>query len=68
MWAPELDTLAMLQGNLADDYTVFHGVHWSPEHDCYTVFGEIDFVVVNRSGDVLVIEQKNGPLKGPNAT
>ena len=25
-------------------------------------FGEIDFVIVNQSGDVLLIEQKNGPL------
>jgi len=23
----------------------------------------VDFVVVNRSGDVLLIEQKNGPLE-----
>lgn len=61
--APELETLARLKKELSADYTVFHGVHWSRSYRGYTVFGEIDFVVVNRSGRVLVIEQKNGPVE-----
>lgn len=61
--SPELETLALLQKRLPNDYTVFHGVHWTREHTSGTRFGEIDFVVVNRSGDVLFIEQKNGALK-----
>jgi hypothetical protein len=28
----ELATLAQLQKTLPDDYTVFHGVHWSREY------------------------------------
>ena len=59
---PELDTLALLRKRLSDDYTVFHGVHWSREYEKWTHFGEVDFVVVNRSGDVLLMEQKNGAL------
>ena len=59
---PELATLALLRKRLPDDYTVFHGVHWSREYAKWTHFGEVDFVVVNRSGDVLLIEQKNGTL------
>lgn len=59
----ELETLAQLKKDLPQEFTVFHGVHWSRSHKGYTVFGEIDFVVVNRSGDVLVIEQKNGPME-----
>lgn len=61
--SPELETLALLQKSLADDYTVFHGVHWSREYNRHTVYGEIDFVVVNRAGDVLLVEQKNGGLE-----
>jgi hypothetical protein len=59
----ELDTLAYLKTALPAEYTVFHGVHWSREYVGRASFGEIDFVVVNRSGDVLFIEQKNGPLE-----
>ena len=58
----ELTTLALLKKRLSDDFTVFHGVHWSREYAKWTHFGEVDFVVVNRSGDVLLIEQKNGAL------
>jgi len=61
--SPELETLALLKRRLPNDYTVFHGVHWTREHKSGTRFGEIDFVVVNRSGEVLFIEQKNGALK-----
>lgn len=59
----ELATLELLRRALPDDYTVFHGVHWSRGYQRYSAFGEIDFVVVNRSGDVVVIEQKSGALQ-----
>jgi len=58
----ELATLAELKKRLPEDYTVFHGVHWSREYAKWTHFGEVDFVVVNRGGDVLLIEQKNWSL------
>jgi len=58
----ELDTLAYLQKNLSNDYTVFHGVHWSREYQSWTHFGEIDFVILNKNGKVIFIEQKNGAL------
>jgi hypothetical protein len=60
---PELETLAILRDRLPDDYTVFHSVHWSNAAADRTSFGEIDFVIVNKSGKVLVIEQKNGQLE-----
>jgi hypothetical protein len=59
----ELETLETLRTTLSDDYVVLHGVHWSRAFGEGTAFGEIDFVVVNRSGRVLVIEQKNGTLE-----
>lgn len=58
----ELETLIALRDGLPNDYLVYHSVHWSAVRPKYTDFGEIDFVVVNKAGDVLVIEQKNGPL------
>ncbi|MFZ0789802.1 MAG: NERD domain-containing protein/DEAD/DEAH box helicase [Chromatiaceae bacterium] len=60
---PELQTLRMLKASLPNDYTVFHGVHWTREYSGWTHFGEIDFVVLNQSGDALFIEQKNGVLE-----
>ena len=59
----ELETLHMLKTELPNEYTVFHGVHWSREYKAWTHFGEIDFVVLNRSGELLFIEQKNGELE-----
>ena len=62
----ELETLVMLRDGLPDDYLVYHSVHWSAVRPQYTDFGEIDFVVVNAAGHMLVIEQKNGPMvEGP---
>lgn len=58
----ELDTLAQL-AKLPDDYTVYHGVHWTRINEGFSVFGEADFVVVAPSGRVLVIEQKAGFLR-----
>jgi len=60
---PEHETLAILNTGLTDHFTVFHSVHWSRSYEKYTIFGEIDFVIVNQSGDVLIIEQKNGKLE-----
>jgi len=59
----ELETLRLLKTALPENYTVFHGVHWSREYAAWAHFGEIDFVVLNRSGDVLFIEQKNGAIE-----
>ncbi len=33
---PELETLKMLKSGLPNDYTVFHGVHWSREYEGWT--------------------------------
>jgi hypothetical protein len=60
---PELETLRQLQARLPSAYTVFHSVHWSREYKSDIKFGELDFVVVNQGGKVLVIEQKNGRLE-----
>ena len=61
--AAEVDTLRRLQAELAADYSVFHSVHWSRAYEKNTAYGEIDFIVMNNTGKVLVIEQKNGMLE-----
>lgn len=58
----ELETLQELATTLPDAYTVYHGIHWSTLERGHAVYGEIDFVVVNRAGDLLLIEQKLGFL------
>lgn len=58
----EIDTLAMLGQRLPDDYTVYHAIHWTNVDHAHAIYGEIDFVIVNRAGELLVIEQKSGLL------
>jgi hypothetical protein len=58
----EIETLALLESGLPDSYTVYHAVHWTNIERGYAVFGEIDFVVVNQAGNLLLIEQKSGFL------
>ena len=60
--AREIETLASLADALPDAYTVYHAVHWTHLEHGFSVYGEIDFVVVNLAGDVLLIEQKSGFL------
>jgi hypothetical protein len=59
----EIETLAVLEAGLPDELTVLHGVHWTRIEKGFSVFGEIDFVVVTPSARVLLIEQKSGFLK-----
>lgn len=63
----EIETLATLAAALPDAYTVFHGVHWTRLQQGHAVVGEIDFVVVNPAGDLLLIEQKSGFLAETDA-
>ena len=59
----ELQTLAQLAHGLGDDYTVYHGVHWTRvERNNYAIVGEIDFAIVGPTGKLLLIEQKTGLL------
>jgi hypothetical protein len=59
----ERETLALLEAALPDDYTVYHGVHWTRLNQGFSVFGEADFVIVSPSGRVMIVEQKTGFLR-----
>lgn len=59
----EAVTLHLLERELPDAYTVYHGVCWTKVHDRgFAVFGEIDFIVLEPSGAMLLVEQKDGAL------
>jgi hypothetical protein len=57
------ETLELFAAGLPDDYTVYHAVHWTNVERGFSVFGEIDFVIVARGGDLLLVEQKTGFLE-----
>ncbi|ANB75673.1 nuclease [Paraburkholderia phytofirmans OLGA172] len=56
----EIETLEMLRADLPDRYSVYHGVHWTRLRSGFSIFGEVDFIVVSPSGCLMVIEQKSG--------
>lgn len=59
----ELQTLAQLAIGLEDNYTIYHGVHWTRvDRKNYAIFGEIDFAIVGPTGKLLLIELKAGLL------
>ena len=58
----EIDLLATLERGLSDAYTLFHSVDWSRGAGRLEQHGEIDIVVVNQRGDVLLMEVKSGDV------
>lgn len=59
----ELALLRQLADGLSDQYHLFHSVDWAscePQGDRH---GELDVVVVNRAGDVALLEVKSGGLE-----
>lgn len=61
--AREIATLELLERQLQDaPYSIYHGVHWTNVEHGFSVYGEIDFIVLAPSGRMLVIEQVSGFL------
>ena len=59
----ELSTVEFLAEQLAESCVVFHSVDWLHARRYDVAVGEIDICVVGPAGKVVIIEQKNGPLK-----
>lgn len=59
----ELELLQTLERGLSDAFTLFHSVDWSRGDGTHEQHGEIDIVVVNQAGDVLLIEVKAGTVE-----
>lgn len=58
----ELELLQTLERGLSDAFTLFHSVDWSRGDGDHEQHGEIDIVVVNQAGDVVLIEVKAGTV------
>ena len=58
----ELSLLRTLEEGLSNAYVLFHGVDWSRGSGDREQHGELDIVVMNQSGDTLLIEVKAGPV------
>lgn len=58
--AAELDVVQRLAAGLSDAFAVFHSVDWSTGSAAAERHGEIDVVVANQAGDLLLIEVKAG--------
>jgi Nuclease-related domain len=58
----ELELLQTLERGLSDAYTLFHSVDWSRGIGVHEQHGEIDIVIVNQAGDVLLGEVKSGDV------
>ena len=61
--ARERDVLLQLQAQLPDNYTIYHGIHWSRIEHGLTVTGRIQFLVLGPSGIVYSILMKTGLMK-----
>lgn len=59
----ELDLLQTLERGLPDACTLFHSVDWSRGTEAQELHGEIDIVVVNQAGNVLLMEVKSGNVE-----
>ena len=58
----ELDLLDTLERGLSSAYTLFHSVDWTLLDGDREWHGEIDIVVLNQAGDLLLLEVKSGPV------
>ena len=58
----ELDLLETLERGLPDAFTLFHSVDWARVSDDRAQHGEVDIVVLNQAGEVLLIEVKAGDV------
>ncbi|MEO6985285.1 MAG: AAA family ATPase [Paralcaligenes sp.] len=59
----EIDTLERLAGSLSDAYSLFHNIDWSMSGDRLDAHGEIDIIVMNQAGDLLLMEIKAGSVE-----
>ncbi len=66
-FSSEIGTLLRLKSELPDQYSVFHGIHWTRIEEDAAIYGEIDFLVVNQYGKILAIEQKETKIERSKA-
>ena len=47
-----------MRDGLPNQYSIFHGVHWTKIEEDAAIYGEIDFIIVNSYWKTLAIEKK----------
>ena len=60
--AAELTLLRDLADRLSDAYVLFHGIDWSTGRGAREHHGEVDLVVMNQAGDLVLLEVKAGAV------
>lgn len=58
----EFEVLQALARGLPDSFSLFHSVDWAQVNPSGDSHGELDIVVVNRAGDLAILEVKAGEL------
>jgi hypothetical protein len=61
--AAERDVVSRLASGLPDAFAVFHSVEWSSGSADTERHGEVDVIVVNQAGDLLLLEVKSGGVE-----
>ncbi|MFM7506936.1 MAG: NERD domain-containing protein [Rubrivivax sp.] len=61
--AAELDVVRRLASGLPEAFAVFHSVEWSTGSADTERHGEVDVIVVNQAGDLLLLEVKSGGVE-----
>lgn len=59
----EADTLERLAISLPATYSLFHSIDWTVSRQYSDLHGEVDIIVMNRAGDLLLIEVKAGGVE-----
>lgn len=59
----EWDTLLQLKSSLPDDFSVFHGLHWTRLEAGLTVVGQLQFVLLLPSGGLVCMVMRTGLIK-----
>lgn len=59
----EADTLERLAISLPEAYTLFHNIDWAVSREQTDLHGEVDIIVMNRAGDLLLVEVKAGGVE-----
>ena len=58
----ELDVLERLKATLPDGYEIYHNVDWHALHGGEDRHGEVDLVVMNAAGGLLLVEVRAGQV------
>lgn len=58
----EIDVLELLQKSLPDGYFIFHNIEWQSLLKDRDRHGEIDLIIMNQAGDLLLVEVKSGAV------